>query len=90
MFEILIQLAAGAFGALVRQIISKAGIIKLPRRLDHDLDLGVVGGCIVGAFSGMLWELIFPGLAVAGYVAAGVSGYVGADFLENLYQKAKS
>jgi len=90
MFEILIQLAAGAFGALVRQIISKTGIIKLPRRLDSDLDLGIVGGCLVGAFCGMLWELIFPGLAVAGYVAAALAGYGGADFLENLYQKAKS
>jgi len=90
MFEILIQLAAGAFGALVRQIISKAGIIKLPRRLDSDLDLGIVGGCLVGAFCGMLWELFFPGLAVAGYVAAALAGYGGADFLENLYQRAKS
>jgi len=90
MFEVLIEMAMGAFGALVRQIASKAGIIKLPRRLDHDLDLGMVGGCIVGAFCGLLWQLIFPGLAVAGWVAAGAAGYVGADLLENLYQKAKS
>jgi len=90
MLEVLIEIAMGAFGALVRQIVSKAGIIKLPRRFDSDLDLGVVGGCIVGAFCGLLWQLIFPGLAVAGWVAAGAAGYVGADFLENLYQKAKS
>jgi len=36
---------------------------------------------------GRMWV---PGLAVAGYIAAGAAGYVGADFLENLYQKAKS
>jgi len=90
MFEVLIEIAMGAFGALVRQIVSKAGIIKLPRRLDHDLDLGMFGGCIVGAFCGLLWQLVFPGLAVAGWVAAGAAGYVGADFLENLYQKAKN
>jgi len=83
-------LIAGAFGAFARQIISKAGIISLPHKLDHDLDLGVVGGCIVGAFSGMLWQLIFPTLETSGYIAAGLAGYCGADILENLYQKAKS
>lgn len=89
MLEILIEMAMGAFGSLVRHIVSKSGIIVMPHPVDHDLDLGIVGGCIVGAFCGLLGQFLLPGFTAPAYIVSGMAGYIGADLLENLYQKVK-
>ncbi len=74
----LILLAAGAFGALVREILREGGL-ELPKKIDGKLALGFIGSAIVGGFVGYLID--------GSIVTAALAGYTGISAIENLLLK---
>lgn len=68
-------LAAGALGALVRDIL-RDNRLSLPSVVDGDLVLGFIGGMLVGAFVG--WAVD------QSVITAVFSGYVGTSTIKHL------
>ena len=85
---IAIYMLAGAFGGLLRTLVTGKGIVALPR-LEHvdggslHLNLGFLAPMTIGAGAGLLapWSLGING------VFSILSGYVGPDFIENLIER---
>lgn len=73
--EILIVLAGGCIGALVKDCVED-GAISLPFRKDKKLYLGSVGAMFIGGFVGMVIDGTF--------VTALISGYTGASLISSL------
>jgi hypothetical protein len=71
-------LGAGMFGAVVKEVLEK-GRLKLPKLINGELDLGILGGMFIGAFIGFMID--------GSYVTAAMGGYVGVSALENLLPK---
>lgn len=91
MYGLIANLLAGSFGGLVRDLISKKGLIALPKIANGELDLGFIGMLIIGAFTGGFIAPVFIAMVgisvpagVASYVMAGIFGYLGVDAIENL------
>lgn len=74
----LILLAAGAIGAIVREIL-RDNKLSLPKRINGDLFLGFIGSAIVGGFVGFLVDGLI--------ITAALAGYVGISAIENLVIK---
>ena len=68
-------LVAGAFGALVKDIVQD-GKISLPKLKDGDIILGCFGGMIIGAFVGIAVD--------SSFLTAALSGYVGTSAIKHL------
>lgn len=81
-------LAAGAFGGLLRALVTGKGMIALPQLVsveggsDH-LNLGFFAPMIIGAGAGLLgpWAFEING------VFSVLSGYAGTDLIENLIER---
>jgi len=83
-FQVVIFAVVGMVGGLVRAVITGKGLIALPRVEEKDghrfVNLGVIAPMIIGAFAGWL----APHSLGVNSIMAGLAGYVGADFIENL------
>lgn len=77
---IVFSLMAGAFGGLIRSLVSDKGLLLLPAILlnpdgTKSLSLGLVGPILIGAFAGLI--------AQGTPIIAALAGYAGTDFIEN-------
>lgn len=71
----IIILAAGAFGALVKDLVQD-GTLTLPKKENGAIALGFIGGMIVGAFVGYVVD--------GQPLTAALGGYAGSSLLTNL------
>jgi len=89
MFEMALFAAVGLLFGFVRAIVTGKGLIALPRietKNEHKfLNLGVIAPMIIGAAAGWL----APYSLGVDMVVAALAGYTGADFIENLIERAK-
>lgn len=85
MYQILAYAAFGAFGGIVRDLVSHKGVVVLPhyQKDERNLKLGFVSTAIIGAAAGILapWTL-----GVNAMISL-LCGYAGSDFIENLAEK---
>jgi len=88
MLEFVAYALAGFFAGIVRAVVTGKGRILLPKKErynEHEfLNLGFLAPAIIGALAGFLAP---HGLGVNTVVAA-MAGYVGADFIENVIERA--
>jgi len=81
--EVLVSAAAGAFGGLVRAIVTGKGLIPLPRvevKNQHRfLNLGFITPVIIGVGAGVIAPYTLGVDAAIAFLA----GYAGTDFIEN-------
>jgi len=86
LYEVVLFAVLGGVGGLIRAIITGKGLIMLPKVEEKNrhrfLNLGVLAPIIIGAFAGWL----APHSLGVDSVIAGLAGYVGADFIENLVE----
>ncbi len=84
---IVLYALAGAFGGLVRMIVTGKSIVPLPRIEERAgskfLNLGLIGPLIIGAFVGYILPHT---IGVDGSVAT-LAGYGGSDLAENLVER---
>jgi len=85
--EVILYVIAGAVAGIVRLIITKKGVIPLPKIVEQQgskyLNLGFIAPLIIGGFAG--W--IAPKVLEVNTVIAAIAGWAGADFLENLIER---
>ena len=71
--QIIFLLLAGAFGALIKEILDD-NKLKLPKKIDGELALGFLGSLIVGAFAGWAIDGSLLTAAMAGFSGFAVIG----------------
>jgi len=76
--EIIYLLLAGAFGALIKEILID-NKLTLPKKVDGELVLGFLGSLIVGAFAG--WAID------GSLLTAAMAGFTGFAIIEQLVVK---
>lgn len=76
--EILFLFLAGAFGALVKDVVVDNRIV-LPQKINSTLALGFIGSMIIGAFVG--WAID------GSLITATLAGFAGLSAIENLLLK---
>jgi len=76
--EVLTLLAAGATGALIKEILED-NKIKLPSIAQGNLDLGFLGSTIIGAFVGYVID--------GSFLTAAMAGFTGFSVIQNLVGK---
>ena len=76
--SILILFAAGALGAIVKDLI-KDNSLELPKIIDGKLVLGFLGSCFIGGIAGYLID--------GNPITAGLAGYAGMSAIENFISK---
>lgn len=86
--HLLVYIVAGAFGGLVRLLVTGKGILVLPTVQvvpggSPHLNLGFLAPMIIGAAAG----LVSPYTLGVNGVFSILSGYVGADGIENLIER---
>jgi len=86
--EFIIYAIAGFFAGIVRAIVTGKGRILLPKKErynEHEfLNLGFLAPAIIGALAGLL----APYTLKVNTIVAAMAGYVGADFIENVIERA--
>jgi len=86
--EVILFALAGFFAGIVREIVTGKGRILLPKKErynEHEfLNLGFLAPAIIGALAGYL----APYSLGVNTVVAAMAGYVGADFIENIIERA--
>lgn len=78
MFEIFLLFLAGAFGALVKDVVVD-GKLELPKKEDGYIILGFLASVLIGGFVG--WAID------GSYLTAGMAGFVGLSAIQNLLLK---
>ena len=78
MFEIFLLFLAGAFGALVKDVVVD-GKLELPKKEDGYIILGFLAIVLIGGFVG--WAID------GSYLTAGMAGFVGLSAIQNLLLK---
>lgn len=78
MEQIYLLFLAGAGGALIKEIISD-NCIKLPTMKDNIIDLGFIGGIVIGAFAGYAID--------GSYLTAAMGGFSGTSVIQALISK---
>jgi len=78
--EMLILFLAGAFGALVKDVL-KDNKLMLPKVEDGALVLGFIGGMVIGGFAGYIVD--------GSLLTACMGGFVGYQVIESLIPKDK-
>jgi len=73
--NVLLFFIAGAFGALVRELVASNKIV-FPCRVDGGMTLGFIGSMFIGGFVGCVSD--------GSFVAAALGGYVGVSMFERL------
>jgi hypothetical protein len=79
--EILYFFGAGAFGALLKEILED-NKLKIPKIATGELDLGFLGALVLGAFAGYIID--------GSFLTAAMGGFIGKSVIENLVVKAES
>lgn len=69
--ELITVAAAGAFGSLVKDVLTD-NCIQIPEIKDKKLYLGALGGAIVGAFVGIVVDGTFLTALMAGYTGTSI------------------
>jgi len=86
--EVILFALAGFFAGIVRAIVTGKGRILLPKKErynEHEfLNLGFLAPAIIGALAG----LFAPYSLGVNTIVAAMAGYVGADFIENVIERA--
>jgi len=76
--EVLYLFLAGAFGALIKDIVVD-GKIELPKKIDAAIALGFIGGVLVGGFIGWVVD--------GSLITAALAGFTGTSVIENLIKR---
>ena len=75
-----IPFLGGAVGAIVKDVLHD-NKLTMPKIADGILELGFVGGILIGAFAGYVID--------GSFLTAAMGGYVGKSVIENLMPKTK-
>ena len=75
---------AGLFGGLVRATVTGEGSLILPQLHERRLDLGSLSSLVIGAIVGAVAPYTIGVNSVISFFA----GWTGADFIENVLERA--